>query len=159
MPGQERQPVTKLTAMLGGCDWKDTFNAPIGQLDPQVAYEKTLEVMSKFLQMDAEPIAHMIHLQQKCIPQYVVGHDARMRELHQAISNTYGHKMSVTGASYMGVSVPDCIKNSRLLVEDLMVSGALGSQQKVVTGLDKVNDLNDSHRISKGNTDVILNTK
>jgi oxygen-dependent protoporphyrinogen oxidase len=82
-----------------------------------------------------------------------------MRELHQAISNTYGHKMSVTGASYMGVSVPDCIKNSRLLVEDLMVSGALGSQQKVVTGLDKVNDLNDSHRISKGNTDVILNTK
>lgn len=166
MPGQEAAKRVKLTAMMGGCDWKDAFGkVSIDDLDPEVAYERALEVMSVFLNINEKPTHSMVHLQKQCIPQYVVGHEGRMRELHHAIKKEYGHSLSVTGASYLGVSVPDCIKNSRMLVEELLVSGALGSREKVVTGLGKTvegttpEEMKDSARITQGNTQVIWNTK
>jgi oxygen-dependent protoporphyrinogen oxidase len=164
MPGQDSR--VKLTAMMGGCDWQDAFGkTSIDELDPEVAYSRALEVMSVFLNIHEKPSHAMVNLQKQCIPQYVVGHEGRMRELHHAIQKEYGHALSVTGASYLGVSVPDCIKNSRMLVEELLVTGALGNREKVVTGLGKTvegttaEEMKDSARISKGNTQVIWNTK
>lgn len=164
MPGQEtEQPeVVKVTAMIGGADWKDAFGkATIDELDPDVAYKYARKGMSVFLNLHDEPTHAMVNLQKQCIPQYVVGHEGRMRELHHALKQNYGHLMSLTGASYMGVSVPDCIKNSRMLVEELLVSGALGSREKVVTGLGRTvesnsKELQDGARISKGTVDVIM---
>jgi oxygen-dependent protoporphyrinogen oxidase len=164
MPGQETQKnIVKLTAMIGGADWKDAFgNATIDELDPEVAYKYTLRAMSSFLNINDQPTHAMVNLQKQCIPQYGVGHEARMRDLHHALKDNYGHMMSLSGASYMGVSVPDIIKNSRMLVEELLVSGALGSREKVVTGLGKAvegvsaQEMQDGARLSKGNIDVIL---
>lgn len=164
MPGQEAsQPdVVKLTAMIGGADWKDAFGkATINELDPQVAYNYARKGMSVFLNLHDEPTHSMVSLQKQCIPQYVVGHEGRMRQLHYALKQNYGHLMSLAGASYMGVSVPDCIKNSRMLVEELLMSGALGSREKVVTGLGRAvesssKEFKDGARISKGTVDVIM---
>lgn len=154
----QQDKATKVTAMLGGADWNDAFNVGIDALDPQEAFVKAKKVMSAFLNIEEEPSQSMVSLQKQCIPQYLVGHEARMRQLHHALTDQYGHALSVTGASYMGVSVPDCIKNSRMLVEELLVSGALGSREKVVTGLGKtmINDMKDSVRLSKGNSSVIM---
>lgn len=159
MPSQDGDDRTKVTAMLGGADWKEAFgNTSIDELDPQEAYAAASKAMSAFLNIHDEPTHSMVHLQKQCIPQYLVGHENRMRELHHTLSNKYGHLLSLTGASYMGVSVPDCIKNSRMLVEELLVSGALGSREKIVTGLGKTstNDMKDSVRLSKGNSNVIM---
>lgn len=164
MPGQETdQPDTvKLTAMIGGADWKDAFGkATIDELDPEVAYTYARKGMSVFLNLHDKPTHSMVNLQKQCIPQYIVGHEGRMRELHHAMKQNYGHLMSLAGASYMGVSVPDCIKNSRMLVEELLISGALGSREKVVTGLGRAVESNskefrDGARISKGTVDVIM---
>ncbi|KAI8346169.1 protoporphyrinogen oxidase [Blakeslea trispora] len=161
---QERsyQPeTTKLTAMIGGSDWEDAFGkTPIDQLDPEIAHDYACNIMRTFLNIDAEPTHAMVHLQKQCIPQYLVGHESRMRELHHTLSQQYGQLLSVTGASYLGVSVPDCIKYSRMLVEELLVSGALGSRDKVVTGLGKTiqnsQELKDGARLNKGNVNVIL---
>jgi oxygen-dependent protoporphyrinogen oxidase len=146
--------------MMGGSDWKDAFKVPIDALDPQEAYDRSLKVMSRFLDINDKPTHTMVNLQKQCIPQYGVGHESRMRELHYNLKDKFKHTMSVTGASYMGVSVPDCIKNSRMLVEELLVSGALGSREKIVTGLGKTEitsqEIRDGTRISKGNTNVIL---
>lgn len=164
MPGLEVSgaPI-KITTMMGGSDWKDAFGkTPIDQLDPQVAHDAGRKVMSVFLNIHQQPTHSMVHLQKQCIPQYLVGHEARMRELHHAVKEKYGHLMSLTGASYMGVSVPDCIKNSRMLVEELLVSGALGSREKIVTGLGKTvegtsaQEMKDGARLSKGNTNIIM---
>ncbi|CAO3653962.1 unnamed protein product [Mucor fragilis] len=164
MPGQEtEQPgVAKVTAMIGGADWKDAFGkATIDELDPEVAYNYARRGMSVFLNLHDTPTHSMVNLQKQCIPQYIVGHEGRMRELHHALKQNYGHLMSLAGASYMGVSVPDCIKNSRMLVEELLVSGALGSREKVVTGLGKTvestsKEFQAGARISKGTVDVIM---
>lgn len=163
MPGQEKnKDVVKLTAMIGGSDWKDAFgNTTVDDLDPEVAYKYALRGMSEFLNINDQPTHAMVNLQKQCIPQYGVGHEARMRELHHTLKEYYGHLMSVSGASYMGVSVPDVIKNSRMLVEELLVSGGLGSREKVVTGLGQVvegvstQEMQDGARLSKGNTEVI----
>ncbi|KAI8980317.1 protoporphyrinogen oxidase [Pilobolus umbonatus] len=154
----------KVTAMIGGADWKDAFgNTLIDDLDPEVANRHTRDIMSQFLNIHDDPEYSMVHLQKQCIPQYMVHHESRMRDLHHALKKTYGHLLSVTGASYLGVSVPDCIKNSRMLVEELVVSGALGSREKVVTGLGKVvevssTEMKDSGRLSKSNREVIMHS-
>ncbi|RCI02009.1 oxygen-dependent protoporphyrinogen oxidase [Rhizopus stolonifer] len=159
----DSEHATKLTVMMGGSDWKDAFgDVSLDQLDPQVALQRARQAVSTFLGIHAEPHASMVHLQKQCIPQYLVGHRQRMRSLHHAIKQDYGHSLSVSGASYLGVSVPDCIKNSRMLVEELLVSGALGSRQKIVTGLGRleqemtVEEMRDNARVSKSNTSVII---
>ncbi|KAI8647246.1 protoporphyrinogen oxidase [Parasitella parasitica] len=164
MRGQETdQPsAVKLTVMIGGADWEDAFGkATIDELDPGVAYDYARKAVNAFLNLHDKPTHSMVSLQKKCIPQYIVGHEGRMRELHYALKQNYGHLMSLTGASYMGVSVPDCIKNSRMLVEELLVSGALGSREKVVSGLGRTVESNskefkDGARISRGTVDVII---
>ncbi|KAI8073495.1 protoporphyrinogen oxidase [Gilbertella persicaria] len=160
---QERdyQPnVHKFTAMIGGSDWKDAFRVPIDQLDPHIAYDTARNIMSEFLNIKDTPTHAMVHLQKQCIPQYLVGHESRMRELHHALASQYGSLMSVAGASYLGVSVPDCIKHSRMLVEELLVAGALGTRNKVVTGLGKTvqntQELKDGARLNRGNINVIM---
>ncbi|KAG1137152.1 hypothetical protein G6F37_011444 [Rhizopus arrhizus] len=159
----ESERAIKLTAMIGGSDWKDAFgNVPIDELEPKVALDHARKAVGTFLDIHAEPRYSMVNLQKQCIPQYLVGHQDRMLSLHHAIKKNYGHALSVSGASYLGVSVPDCIKNSRMLVEELLVSGALGSRQKVVTGLGKleeqptVDEMRDNARLSRGNTSVIM---
>ncbi|KAG1168605.1 hypothetical protein G6F70_004729 [Rhizopus microsporus] len=159
----EAERAIKLTVMIGGSDWKDAFgHVPIDQLDPEDAYKYARKAVSQFLHIDSEPRYSMVNLQKQCIPQYLVGHESRMRSLHHALKQKYSHLLSVSGASYLGVSVPDCIKNSRMLVEELLMSGALGSRQKVVTGLGKIDEqltteeMKDQVRLSKGNTSVIM---
>lgn len=154
---------TKVTVMIGGHQWSNAFsNVPIEQLDPQDAYNHAIKAMQAYLSIDAKPEYAMVHLQAKCIPQYVVGHMYRMGELHHVLKSHYGHALSVTGASYLSVSVPDCIKNSRELVEDLLVAGALGSRDKIVTGLGRVDTYKDtkqmkeSARLSKSHINILM---
>ncbi|KAI9268046.1 protoporphyrinogen oxidase [Phascolomyces articulosus] len=161
MRGQDiKEDHVKATVMIGGHQWYSAFKVPIDQLDPEEAYRYALKSMSTYLGMDAQPEYSMVNLQAKCIPQYLVGHQQRLGELHQVLKRDYGHTLSVTGASYWSVSVPDCIKNSRELVEELVVSGALGSKDKIVTGLGRSEhnpeDLKDSARLSKSHINVLM---
>ena len=59
-----------------------------------------------------EPIAHRVHVQKDCIPQYLVGHPGRMRELHEGLLNKYDGRLGVVGSSYNGVGMNDCVKSS-----------------------------------------------
>ncbi|KAI8577171.1 hypothetical protein K450DRAFT_253193 [Umbelopsis ramanniana AG] len=162
LSGQERDAPLKLTAMLGGHMWDSAFDKSIQDIDPKVVRDRALQVAERHLGIKATPSHTMTHLHAGCIPQYKVGHYQRLGEMHAAIQSRFGNALSVTGASYFGVSVPDCIKNARELVEELTVSGALGSRSKVVTGLNRVEEgnanerLRDSANISKGHIDVLM---
>jgi oxygen-dependent protoporphyrinogen oxidase len=162
MSGQEKDSPLKLTVMLGGHMWNNTFDKPAREIDPKIVRDRAIQAVERHLGIKATPTYSMTHIQSQCIPQYQVGHYQRLREMHEALQSQYGHSLSVTGASYFGVSVPDCIKNARELVEELTVSGALGSRAKVVTGLNRVEEgnsserLRDSANISKGHIDVLM---
>lgn len=162
MASQEQGNPLKLTVMLGGHMWDGAFDLPASQIDPNVVRSRAIQAVEQHLGIKATPTHSATNIQQQCIPQYQVGHYHRLAEMHNALQSQYGHNLSVTGASYWGVSVPDCIKNSRELVEELTVSGALGSRAKVITGLGRVEEgnsgerLRDSANISKGHIDVLM---
>jgi oxygen-dependent protoporphyrinogen oxidase len=162
MSGQEQGSPVKLTVMLGGHMWDSTFDRPASQIDPNIIRDRAIQAVEQHLGIKAAPTHTMTNLQLQCIPQYRVGHYQRLTDMHAAIKSEFGHRLSVTGASYWGVSVPDCIKNSRELVEELTVSGALGSRSKVITGLGRVEEgnsderLRDSANISKGHINVLM---
>lgn len=142
MYGQENvhnSKLVKMTVMMGGHMWNTTFGgAQPNELDPQIAFEKASRALSVYLGITQKPKFSMANVLQECIPQYIVGHESRLGELHQDIKHKYKHLLSVTGASYLGVSVPDCVKNSRLLVDDLLDKGALGTKENIITGLNKI---------------------
>ncbi|KAI8645817.1 hypothetical protein BD408DRAFT_360758 [Parasitella parasitica] len=142
MSGQENKQnsrLVKMTVMMGGHMWNTTFGGALpSELDPQIAFEKASKALNLYLGITDKPKFSMVNVLEECIPQYTVGHELRLGELHQDIKHKYNHLLSVTGASYLGVSVPDCVKNSRLLVQDLLDKGALGSKEHVITGLNTI---------------------
>lgn len=137
MRGQEKdEKLTKLTVMMGGHMWNQAFGgASVDQVDPEEVAKNAREALRVYLGINEAPKYSVTHILPQCIPQYLVGHESRLGELDQSMKNEYGHLLSVTGASYLGVSVPDCVKNSRLLVQNLLDKGALGSREEVFTGL------------------------
>ncbi|KAI7885441.1 protoporphyrinogen oxidase [Mucor mucedo] len=140
MHGQEKNDkLVKLTVMMGGHMWNSAFDGlRVDQVDPEFVHQRASEALRVYLGIEEIPKYSMVNILPECIPQYVVGHEARLGELHQHMKQEYGHLLSVTGASYLGVSVPDCVKNSKLLVQDLLDTGALGLRENVVTGLNRV---------------------
>ena len=104
-----REPV-RLTVMMGGHYWKDGASVP----SEQELLKGALETLDRHgvVPKDVEPIASRVHVQKDCIPQYLVGHPARMRELHEALMTRYDGRLGVVGSSYNGVGMNDCVKSS-----------------------------------------------
>lgn len=140
MKGQDNNAaVTKLTVMMGGHMWDQMFRgAKPDEVDPVHVGQLARDTLRAYLGITQEPTFSMVNSLSECIPQYLVGHEARLGELHQCLQQKYPHLLSVTGASYLGVSVPDCVKHSRLLAQELLDKGALGSRESFVTGLNKI---------------------
>ena len=57
---------------------------------------------------------------QNCIPQYRVGHESTLRQIAEYVElSQLSDKLTLTGASYRGVSVNDCIYQAHLDVQRL----------------------------------------
>ncbi|KAI9299514.1 hypothetical protein BJ944DRAFT_274177, partial [Cunninghamella echinulata] len=141
--GEQDQDYIRFTAMIGGSDWDLAFGDDhLPSTLTSHALSLTKKIMSDYLSIHnnkghVEPSYYQVNILQECLPQYLVGHPKRMTDLHHAIQDQMGHQLSVTGASYLGVSVGDCIKNSRVLVDNLVSSGTLGNRSTFITGLEK----------------------
>ncbi|KAF9972767.1 hypothetical protein BGZ73_004045 [Actinomortierella ambigua] len=120
--------------------------------NPQVRHffeEAAKEAVRDKLQLHAEPSHVEVHFQWECIPQYRPGHCATMQKLDNILRRDYDGLLAVTGAGYLGVSVNDCIKNSRELAENLVAKleedtsgeSTLVGQREAVTGLERSNFL------------------
>jgi protoporphyrinogen/coproporphyrinogen III oxidase len=113
--GQDSIPGTKVTVMLGG-HWWDGFDS---YPDEEEAMEMAKSVLQRHLHIDAEPLAAKASLQKDCIPQYTVGHEARLRVAHEDLLSGYQGKLSVAGNSYTGVGLNDCVRGARDVVMDI----------------------------------------
>ncbi|KAI8063226.1 hypothetical protein BC940DRAFT_307866 [Gongronella butleri] len=144
----EHHEKTRFTVMVGGCNWDLAFPSSPGLAkdsgddddDDDVArraIDLAKAAMSSYFAIDATPCHARCHVLRQAIPQYTVGHRDRVAAVHKAMRQQLGHKMSVTGASYFGATMGDCVKQSRMLVEDLVQHGALGSKEAIVTGLER----------------------
>lgn len=113
--GQDDVPGTKVTVMLGG-HWWDDFDAYPDE-DEGASMAKAL--LNRHLGIDEEPRAIRVGLQRNCIPQYGVGHEARMEDASLRLESFNG-RLRVAGNSYTGVGLNDCIRAARDVVKGLV---------------------------------------
>ena len=113
--GQDDIPGTKVTVMLGG-HWWNGFDAYPDE-DEGASMAKTL--LSRHLGIGEEPQAIRVSLQRNCIPQYGVGHEARMEDANRSLKAFKG-RLRVAGNSYTGVGLNDCVRAARDVVRGMI---------------------------------------
>ncbi len=107
---------TLLTCMLGGARQPELFALADEELVKSVQAD-----LEKVLGLTAAPSFQQIVRWKRGIPQYNVGHLARVRRIDEAVSRLPG--LSLTGDAYRGVGLNDCIRNSTELAQRLAGRG------------------------------------
>jgi oxygen-dependent protoporphyrinogen oxidase len=108
---------TLLTCMLGGARRPDLFNVEDRELLSAVRAD-----LKHTVGLSEAPSFHRIVRWRRGIPQYNVGHLARLRRIDEAVSRLPG--LALTGNAYRGVGLNDCIRNSATLAAQLLQSAA-----------------------------------
>jgi len=89
-------------------------------LDDQLLIKTVLSELKGILRIDGEPDFIRIFRWQKAIPQYLVGHNEKLKMLDNELMRYKG--LYLTGNAYRGVSVNDCIANSFILAKKIASS-------------------------------------
>ncbi|KAJ3197044.1 oxygen-dependent protoporphyrinogen oxidase [Irineochytrium annulatum] len=129
LPEQDEADVTRVTAMLGGHMFFEKFGDP-GTVSHARLEALAIETARKHLGLTGDPVKARVTIQRNCIPQYLVGHRANLRKVHDEISGSCFGRLSLIGSSFMGVSVNDCVKSGKT------VADALCTGVKPITGLE-----------------------
>jgi len=119
--GQDSAPGTKLTVMMGGHWWDGWTSYP----SSEEAVAMARSVLARHLGVVEEPERTAVVLQERCIPQYTVGHSERLAKAHAVLDREFGGRVRVAGNSYTGVGVNDCVRAGREVARG--VAGSLGS--------------------------------
>ncbi len=67
------------------------------------------EELQKLLQIEGQPVMHVISRYDAAIPQYMVGHAALVEQIEEDLRLSPG--IYLAGNSYTGVGLPDCVKS------------------------------------------------
>jgi oxygen-dependent protoporphyrinogen oxidase len=121
VPGKERRTITAAT-------WTSTkfpsrVPSNLSALRAFIVGPQALELMSagdetlielvrkellRLMGIDTAPLLSTVHKWPKSMPQYVVGHLDRVREIHEHVAQLEG--LHVVGNAYEGVGIPDCVR-------------------------------------------------
>ncbi|XP_066063067.1 protoporphyrinogen oxidase-like isoform X2 [Chamaea fasciata] len=112
--GSPGSPSVRLTVMLGGAWFRQSFGDPSG-VSPQVLLARARAAVRDHLGLAGPPARAMVRVQQDCIPQYTLGHWERLERI-QKFLREQRLPLSLIGASYWGVSVNDCIAGAKAAV-------------------------------------------
>jgi len=70
------------------------------------------------MDIQAQPDFAKVYTHEKGIPQYLLGHGKRLEVIDTIVSSHKG--FYITGNSYRGIGVNDCIENSYKLAERIL---------------------------------------
>ena len=87
--------------------------------------------MFNHLKITETPAAWVVHKSINCIPQYTVGHESRLRNIHDLLLETYGGRLRVAGNWSRGVGVNDCLRSAWDVVNDLKDERRTGLESAV----------------------------
>ncbi|KAI0225020.1 Protoporphyrinogen oxidase [Lamellibrachia satsuma] len=116
----QRAENTRITCMMGGAWFKEMFG-DANAVDPQEFGKIAVDSVREQLHINKKPFRVIAGVVKNCIPQYVVGHTQSVEDMSTYIS-VNNIPLSLIGASYQGVSINDCIHNTRLEVEKVLPS-------------------------------------
>lgn len=111
-PGRAPEGSILLRSMIGGARTPELARLPDEQLINLVRAD-----LSDILGLDAEPDFIRIFRHEKAIPQYVVGHAARLKSIDENLQRHAG--LVLTGNAFKGVSLNDCVVNAGKIADAL----------------------------------------
>jgi oxygen-dependent protoporphyrinogen oxidase len=112
-PGRAPPGTVLLRAVLGG-----TFAPRLVDEDEPTLVERTVADLRLIAGLDRTPDFSAVWRLRQVLPQYQLGHEARVRTLEQAVAQHRGLHLLTVGQR--GVGLADCIRNATAL------AGALG---------------------------------
>jgi oxygen-dependent protoporphyrinogen oxidase len=83
--------------------------------DPDVTREAALEDLNRLMGMSAEPIFALNHRWPDSMPQYAVGHTARVAEIEARAAAI--PDLSLIGNAFHGIGIPDCVRSAKSAAE------------------------------------------
>lgn len=101
-----------LTVMLGGHLWDHFKESDYPNHDQAVAMARS--VVERHMGVTAEPALTHSRLHWNGIPQYTVGHQARIKEISRSVRSDFDKRLSLAGNWYTGVGIMDCIEQAYL---------------------------------------------
>lgn len=111
-PLQNRNKETRISVMIGG-DLSNHDNV----VDPLKTTHKELEAIAlktlkEQIGIRKDPIIAQVKVCEKSIPQYTVGHSARIKEIESILANEFPN-LHIVGSSLYDVSINGCIRNAK----------------------------------------------
>lgn len=104
-PGRAPEGHVLLRTMVGGA------RAPgLAELPEEQLLDRVRSDLRDITGLAAEPVFSRIFRHDKAIPQYVVGHAARLKAIDQALARHPG--LVLSGNAWRGVSLNDCVVNA-----------------------------------------------
>lgn len=87
-------------------------------LDDESLIKLAREELKEIMGIDAEPVITRVYRWKKEMPQYKVGHSERVKAIEEMSSKHPG--LYITGSSYYGVGIGDCIRCGELTAEKII---------------------------------------
>ncbi len=112
-PGRCAADQVLLRTFLGGAFRPDLLD----QRD-EVLIETAIEELSRLLGIEGEPIVRHVSRWPGVMPQYELGHLARLRSIESAIATHPG--LALAGNAYHGVGIPQCIQSGEQAAERIV---------------------------------------
>eukprot|EP00729_Bicosta_minor_P000455 gene454-28713_t len=114
--------VTRITVMSGGYNMDKVYGEGVDSVDKSRAAALSLKALRDQIGITATPVHTNVMPWIKCMPQYTVGHANRVAAIHKQMDEMWGGALSVTGSSYTGVGVNDCVLNATRHAEELVAA-------------------------------------
>jgi protoporphyrinogen/coproporphyrinogen III oxidase len=76
------------------------------------------EELQLTLGITAEPLLSRVFVWENAMPQYNLGHPAKLAQIDSALGNHPG--LALVGNGYRGIGIPDCINSGKVAVEKII---------------------------------------
>lgn len=100
---------TRLTVMMGGA-----HHPEMTDLSRSTLQQDAQNAIKQHLKIDAPPQAIHVHVAKQAIPQYLLGHSLRLKQLEENLASL-SSRITLHGSAWYGVAVNDCILRAKLI--------------------------------------------
>jgi oxygen-dependent protoporphyrinogen oxidase len=90
--------------------------------DPDVTRDAVQGDLERLMDIKAEPIFALNHRWPDSMPQYTVGHSARVAEIEGLAAGVAG--LHLVGNAFGGIGIPDCVRSAKTTAAAIAASGA-----------------------------------
>ena len=111
-PNRAPEGYVLLRNMIGGAK-----SPELAMLDDNAIIRTVFDELRPIVSLKSEPDMVRIYRWEKAIPQYVMGHGDRLKFIDESLKSYHG--LYLTGNSYRGIGMNDCIENAYKLADQI----------------------------------------